>query len=279
MFDKMQLVVKEEEALNSGVSYLDCFKKGAFRRTRVAALAWLSQNITGSSLMGYSTYFYTQAGLDTSMSFTFSIIQYVLGLIGTIGSWFLSQKLGRWYIFFGGLCIQTVILIVVGVLGFVHGSGASWAIGSLLLIFTFIYDLGVGPITYCLVSEIPSVRLRTKTVIISRNVYNLSGIILAIITPYMLNPTAWNWKAKTGLFWAGFCIACLTWTYFELPETKGRTFAELDKLFEDGVPARKFKSTEVETFNSQALIDKVGRDGIKNMVLANKAVHDTDEKV
>ncbi|GMG23427.1 unnamed protein product [Ambrosiozyma monospora] len=279
MFDKMQLVVKEEEALNSGVSYFDCFKRGAFRRTRVAALTWLSQNITGSSLMGYSTYFYTQAGLNTSMSFTFSIIQYALGLIGTIGSWFLSQKLGRFSIFFGGLCIQTVILIVVGILGFVHGSGASWAIGSLLLIFTFIYDLGVGPITYCLVSEIPSVRLRTKTVIISRNVYNVAGIIIAVITPYMLNPTAWNWKAKTGLFWAGFCCVCSAWAFFELPETKGKTFAELDKLFEDGVSARKFKSTEVETFNSQNLIEKVGRDGIKDMVLANKAVHYTDEKV
>ncbi|GME74521.1 unnamed protein product [Ambrosiozyma monospora] len=275
MFDKMQLVVKEEEALNAGVSYMDCLRKGSIRRTRIAAITWLAQSLTGSSLMGYSTYFYTQAGLDTSMSFTFSIIQYVLGLIGTIGSWFLSQKLGRFSIFFGGLCTQTILMLTVGILGCYESDATSWAVGSMLLFFAFVYDLTVGPITYCMVSEVPSVRLRTKTVIISRNVYNLAGIITSIICPYMLNPTAWNWKAKTGFFWFGFCVAATIWAFFELPETKGKTFAELDKLFEDGVPARKFKSTQVETFNTQVMIDKVGKEGIKNIIMANKAVNDS----
>lgn len=36
------------------------------------------------------------------------------------------------------------------------------------------------------------------------------------------------------------------WAYFRLPEMKGRSFRELDILFERGVPARKFKDTEVE---------------------------------
>ena len=33
---------------------------------------------------------------------------------------------------------------------------------------------------------------------------------------------------------------CITYAYFRLPETKGFTFAEIDRLFEQGVPARKF---------------------------------------
>lgn len=279
MVDKMQITIKEENAREEGISYFDAFKKNNFRRTRVACMTWVIQNITGSAFMGYSTYFYTQAGLSSSMSFTFSIIQYALGLIGTMSSWFLSQRFGRFDIYFGGLCTQAVILICVGGLGFALSTNASWAIGTLLLVFTFVYDMTVGPICYCLVTEIPSTNLRTKTVILARNVYNLAGIVVAIITPYMLNPTAWNWKAKTGLFWAGFAVASATWCWFELPETKGRTFAELDLLFEKGISARKFKSTEANVFDVGEMMEKLGEDGIRDVVEVKKAETEHVERV
>lgn len=279
MVDKMQITIQEEKALLAGIQYWDAFKKKNFRRTRITCVTWLVQNITGSAFMGYSTYFYQNAGLSTSNAFTFSIVQYALGIIGTVMSWFMSQKFGRFDLYFGGVCIQAVILIVTGGLGFVNSDGASWAVGSLLLVFTFVYDMTIGPICYCLVTELPSTQLRTKTVILSRNLYNISGIIIAIIMPYMLNPTAWNWKAKTGLFWAGFAILSGIWIWFELPETKGRTFAELDLLFENNVPARKFKTTEVEVFDVGHMMDKLGEDGIRNVVEDKKAEASHVERV
>jgi hypothetical protein len=46
-----------------------------------------------------------------------------------------------------------------------------------------------------------------------------------------------------------------------LPETKDRTFGEIDLLFEHGVPARKFKYTKVDRkfsrTNSQTLTTQV----------------------
>jgi MFS transporter, SP family, general alpha glucoside:H+ symporter len=36
------------------------------------------------------------------------------------------------------------------------------------------------------------------------------------------------------------------WCFFRLPETKGRTFGEIDLLFENHVSARKFKYTKVD---------------------------------
>ncbi len=66
----------------------------------------------------------------------------------------------------------------------------------------------------------------------------------------MLNPTAWHWGAKSGFFWAGSCLLCALWTYFRLPEPKGRTYGDLDVLFKSGVSARKFKSTVVDQFTS-----------------------------
>ncbi len=276
MLTKIQMTIKEEDAISKGSSILECFKGTNFRRTRIAAFTWLIQNITGASLMGYSTYFYQQAGVAVSMSFTFSIIQYCLGIAGTLGSWFLSQKLGRFPIYFYGLCAMTILLFLTGGLGFADSKSGKMATGSMLLIYTFVYDLTIGPMCYCIVGEIPSSKLRAKTVMLARNLYNVAGIIVAIVTPYMLNPTEWNWKAKSAFLWAGIAIVSATWVYFELPETKGRTFAELDKLFIDKVPARKFKSTFPKTFDAGELMEKMGNEGVKAVVNDTEHVEHVD---
>lgn len=45
---------------------------------------------------------------------------------------------------------------------------------------------------------------------------------------------------------------CIVYTYFRVPEPQGRTFAELDLLFERRVSARKFASTKVDVFDDAA---------------------------
>ena len=107
-------------------------------------------------------------------------------------------------------------------------------------------DLTVGPVCYSLVAVIPSTRLRQKSIVLARNFYNFWGIMNNVWTPYMLTPEAWNWGAKTGFWWAGWAILCLTWAFFRLPEPKGRTYGELDVLFERRVSARQFHKTDVD---------------------------------
>lgn len=43
-------------------------------------------------------------------------------------------------------------------------------------------------------------------------------------------------------------MLCNIWCWFRLPETKDRTFGELEVLFENRVPARKFKTTKADQF-------------------------------
>jgi MFS transporter, SP family, general alpha glucoside:H+ symporter len=64
----------------------------------------------------------------------------------------------------------------------------------------------------------------------------------------MLNPEAWNWRNYAGFFWGGMCFLCVIYTFFRVPEPTGRTFAELDVLFEQGTSARKFRTTKVDVF-------------------------------
>ncbi|USP77447.1 hypothetical protein yc1106_04721 [Curvularia clavata] len=247
-----------EKSSTESTGYMDCFKNTDLRRTEICAMVWFIQSWCGSSFMGYSTYFYENAGLDTSNAFTMSLVQYSLGAIGVFCSWALISRFGRRTLYLGGLILLFVLLMIIGFLGLINktNKGAQWAIGSMLLAYTFIYDASVGPVCYSLVSEIPSSRLRQKTVVIARNVYNLGGIVNNVLTPNMLNPSAWNWGAKSGFFWAGACFTCILWCYFRLPEPKNRTYGEIDILFKHKVSARKFASTPVDTFTASIGTDE-----------------------
>ncbi|PNY29695.1 General alpha-glucoside permease [Tolypocladium capitatum] len=242
-----------EKQIESGTTYSDCFKGVNLRRTEVVCLTWAAQNLCGAGLMAYSTYFYTQAGLPGTNSFDMSLGQYGLGFLGTLFSWVLMTHFGRRTLYVGGLFSLNILLLVVGFISLAgeHNQAASWATGSMLLVYTFVYDSTVGPVCYSLVSELSSTRLRAKTVVLSRNLYNIFSIINGVIFPYMLNPTAWNWRGKAGFFWAGLCFLCVLWSFFRLPEPKGRTYAELDVLFEQRISARKFKTTKVDPFHAR----------------------------
>ncbi|GFF40755.1 maltose permease MAL61 [Aspergillus udagawae] len=234
-----------EKQVETGTSYVDCFRGCDLRRTEIACLVWAAQSLCGGGLMGYSTVFYRRAGLAVSQSFTMSLVQYAIGVVGTFLSWTLLTYFGRRTLYVGGLALLAIVLFVIGFISIPHSSPSiSWATGSMLLVYTFIYDSTIGPVCFSLVSEIPSSRLRTKTVVLARNLYNVINLVSGIIIPYMLNVDAWNWRGKSGFFWGALCTCCLIWAFFRIPEPKGRSYAELDILFERRVRTREFATAE-----------------------------------
>lgn len=81
--------------------------------------------------------------------------------------------------------------------------------------------------------------------------YNAFGVFNCVVTPYQLNPTALDWGGKTAWFWVAFCFFCFVYTYFRIPEPRGRTYAEMDWLFAEKISARKFASTVVPRFGEE----------------------------
>jgi SP family general alpha glucoside:H+ symporter-like MFS transporter len=100
-------------------------------------------------------------------------------------------------------------------------------------------------VCYTIVGEIPASRLRAQSIAWGRFVYVCSAIVVNFLNPYMISTTAWNWGAKSGWFWVGAGLVCFAWAYLRMPETAGFSFAELDILFANKVPARKFTKVEI----------------------------------
>lgn len=243
--------VELEREIGTGKTYFDCFRGVDLRRTEIACVVWSIQTLSGSGFRSYSTYFFTQAGLAATQAFNFSIGQYALGILGVLCSWFIMPRIGRRKLFMCGIALMAVVLFIIGCLGLVPGNhGAKWGIAGLALFYVFVYDTTAGPVTYSLVAEIPATSLRTRTIVLARISYNTFNIISNVITPYMFNPTAWNLKAKSAYVWAGINAVCLIWIFFRLPEPLGRTFGELDYLFEHKVKARDFKKAVIDPFQT-----------------------------
>ena len=161
-----------EKFAKEGTTYMDCFQGIDLRRTEIVVGIWTVQTLGGQNLMGYFSYFMTQAGMNAKNSFSLSMASSALGMIGTAGSWFLMSKIGRRKIHFTGLCCQFILLIMTGSLSFAGTNASIWAIAGMLIVFTFTYDFTVGPVTYSLVSELSSTRLKAKTIVLARAAYN-----------------------------------------------------------------------------------------------------------
>lgn len=244
-----------EKSLSEGTSYWDCFRGVNGRRTEIACCVWIAQVACGMWFGGNVVYFLEQAGFDSAQSFDFGVGENAIALVGTVAAWFVLQRLGRRALFVWGLAIMFTILMAVGFMGIpspVGAPGLGWASGSLMMIYVFTYDVTVGPVCYCLVAEVPSTRLRIKSVVIARNAYLVASLVANFLNPPILNPSAWNLRGKGGFIWAGICLVILLWTIFRLPETAGRSSAELDMLFEQKVGAWKFCEAVADPFHGES---------------------------
>ena len=73
----------------------------------------------------------------------------------------------------------------------------------------------------------------------------LGRFVFTVAMPYMLSSDQANWRGKAGFLFGGISVVCLVWCWARLPESRGRTFEELDILFERKVPARRFREYDL----------------------------------
>jgi SP family general alpha glucoside:H+ symporter-like MFS transporter len=257
--------IKMENEIESGTSYFDLFKGIDLRRTEICCFAFAGQMLAGAQFAYGPTYFFEQAGMSPNDAYKVGLGDTALSFCGTVCSWFLLSYFGRRTLYISGIGFLTFVLFLIGIVSVSSiSNGALWAQAALCLLWQVGYSLTLGPIAYTVISETSAMRLRAKTVCLSRNVYNITAIICAILEPYMINPTEWDWKGKTAFFWCGTAAVTTVWAYFRLPECRGRTYEELDLLFAKGVSAREFGAYEVDPYETSSTVGIVGEKSAEN---------------
>jgi SP family general alpha glucoside:H+ symporter-like MFS transporter len=114
------------------------------------------------------------------------------------------------------------------------------------MIIIFIYGTGVGGAFPVVASETSSVRLRAKSNALGFATQYFASWAFNFFVPYMFNADAANWGGKCGFFFTGLCLIALVVAWLEIPELKGRTYSEIDVMFEKKLSTRLFKSYVVD---------------------------------
>lgn len=109
-----------------------------------------------------------------------------------------------------------------------------------MIIIMFTFGLGVGGAYPVVAAEVSAAQLRAHTQGIAYMAGGFSTWLFSFVVPYMFNTDEGNLGARTGFVFAALCVLGAVVVFMEFPKTKGRSYRELDEMFDCKVPARKF---------------------------------------
>jgi SP family general alpha glucoside:H+ symporter-like MFS transporter len=124
----------------SDTSYMACFRGSNRRRTEIACMVFMTQNMCGLPIVGYAPYLYTQIGFDQRRSFDITLGMQGLAILGAFLSLILLKYVGkRRTLYLIGLALCFCILATAGAVSCIPESRATlWAVASLITAFIFV---------------------------------------------------------------------------------------------------------------------------------------------
>ncbi|KJK60842.1 MFS transporter sugar porter SP family protein [Aspergillus parasiticus SU-1] len=231
-----------EQEIEAASSYWDCFRGSNLRRTEISCMSFTAQVLAGSQFAYTGSYFFEQAGMSPTDAYKLGLGGTAVAFVGTILSWFLMKEFGRRSMYLSGMGLMSSYHLIIGFLTWKSNNSVVWAQSALCI------PLKCRP------------RDDALKQYASHATLTIAITVANVIEPYMMNPAAWKWRGKTGLFWFAFAFLTIFWDYFRLPETKGRTFEELDIMFAAGVPTRKLGKYHVDPYAENVAIKDRARE-------------------
>ena len=242
--------IEKDAELSGSACWSQCFQGTNLIRTLISVGVFACQHLSGIVfVLGFSTYFFELAGIQTKDAFDLGVGVTACGVVGVMISWAAINTLGRRKLFVWGMVALTIVLFLMGILDVVHTSAARWVQASCTVFYALIYQTTIGCIAFALLGEVSTPSLRAKTVGLATACQAVFGTVMNIVVPYMVNPDKANLRGKVGFVFGGACLLGTVWSYFYIPELKGRTFQEIDYLFQSRVPPRKMAKHNVEDVN------------------------------
>ncbi|KAK1488814.1 sugar transporter [Colletotrichum abscissum] len=215
-------------------------------RTLISLWTNLSQQFIGLTLFAtFGTYFFQQAGLQDP--FLIKVITSSINIATIIVTIFTADWLGRRWIACGGITLCWVSCAVIGIIGVIKQVRASTYVFVLFACFWNIGMTASGAAGWGFIGEISSQRLRPHTAGFGAACTCVIGIVMNVLVPYMVNANKWNWGLKTGWFYAGVGLPFVIGIWFLIPDTAGRSAAELDELFERKIKPWQFHKIQTAT--------------------------------
>eukprot|EP00121_Abeoforma_whisleri_P013061 Awhi_evm2s12059 len=189
------------------------------------------QQLSGiNAVMFYSNSIFVSAGFSDPEIAT--IIVSAFNVIATFPAIPIIERMGRRFLLLGGFGGQALFHIMF-VLSMVFDW--SWASVVFILLGVGFFAVGPGPIPWMITSEILPASVAPAGVSLCVGTNWLFTFVVGQVYPYMND----GMGAYSFLPFAVCCVLCVIFTWFFVPETKGKTIAEIELAFN---PKRKNSS-------------------------------------
>ncbi|CCG84544.1 protein of unknown function [Taphrina deformans PYCC 5710] len=232
---------RQAEKVSGNMGYLDCFQGTNFRRTIISLTPPLIQVLCGAGfVLGYQSYFLQITGVAATRSYTITLINYGIFLLGSFLGLLAIERVGRRRMFLAGCYALCISSLLIGIVGESKSMGAKWIFLILISWWGLVYQATLGPIGWAIASESSSRRVRSKTLSMVTMVNAFGNLVFSFINPALINPDKGNLGTKAGFVYGGIMVACSLFSYFWIPEMRGRSYDELDEMFGAKIKARKF---------------------------------------
>ncbi|RKF66782.1 General alpha-glucoside permease [Golovinomyces cichoracearum] len=242
----IQIDLDNQSQIQTEASYKECFRGTNRIRTLIAISTFFIQSVSGVSwIIGYMAYFLQLGGLSVSESFNATAGLSVLSLVGNMTGWYFIEAFGRRRTALYGSLFLTVSLFMIGISSLIPRG--IWAQVFFMGTWSFIFQSTIGSVAWPIISEVSKSSLRGHTQALATITQGVVGAIGGVLLPFAINPDAGNLGGKIGFIYGtilgGSCIGVWYW----YPETKGRSFEEIERLFEMDVKPRNFEKTVLES--------------------------------
>lgn len=122
-----------------------------------------------------------EAGINDNTAFSLGFGNTAIQMSSVFFCWILTSYFGRRTLYLWGVAFNFFFLLATGIVASVPRTATtSWLQAVFLILIYAQYGLTIGPVTYAVIAETSSVRLRAKAVGLSRNFYYIWSVISGI---------------------------------------------------------------------------------------------------
>ncbi|KAK5910169.1 hypothetical protein CesoFtcFv8_004029 [Champsocephalus esox] len=205
-------------------------------------LLHVAQQLNGiNAIYFYANYLFTQSGISAE-----SIPYVTLGtgaceLVTALTCGIVIDRLGRKVLIVGGYILMSICCILFTLTLSYQSASPIVPYLSIVSVFAFILSFGLGPggVTNILTTELFTQATRPAAYIIAGSLNWLSFFLISMVFPFLV---VWL-EQYCFLVFMVVCTCMAIYIFFVVPETKNKTFIEIQNEFKSSKKARTVDAT------------------------------------
>ncbi|XP_068934354.1 solute carrier family 2, facilitated glucose transporter member 5-like [Petaurus breviceps papuanus] len=245
--------IREEDELERAagrVSVLKLFTTKSLRWQLISIIILMG----GQQLSGVNAVYYYADQIYEEAGVTENDIQYVtvgtgaVNMVMTFSAVFIVELLGRRLLILIGFTICFLACVVLTVALSLQDTVTGMPYVSIACVFSYVvgHAIGPSPIPSLIITEIFLQSSRPAAFMVGGTVHWLSNFTVGLIFPFIQEGLG----AYSFIIFGVICLLTTIYTYFIVPETKAKTFMEINQIFAkiNKVPEIQPEKQELQDF-------------------------------